>query len=106
LIFDITEDLFIVKIFLKGYAMPKYVAFAFILFTTTQILAEESTTRDMSFEDCLRTIRKVASDLGVAPINIVETDILRIVRFLTSDGSVLVTCSKPDNKLIITKNTE
>ena len=53
----------------------------------------QTQTRTMSFEACLETIRKVASDLGVAPINIVETDIARIVRFPTSDGSVVVTCS-------------
>ena len=64
----------------------------------------QTQTRSMSFEECLATIRQVASDLAVAPVNIVETNILRIVRFVTSDGSVLVSCSQPDNKMVITKS--
>lgn len=61
----------------------------------------------MSFEDCLLTIRKVSSQLGVAPANVVETNILRIVRFTTDDGSgesILITCSGPDNLQIINKS--
>lgn len=64
----------------------------------------QTQTQSMSFESCLATIRQVASDLGVAPINIVETNILRVVRFVTADGSVLVSCSRPDNKMIVTKS--
>lgn len=62
-----------------------------------------SESRRMSFVNCLRMIRKVAGDLGIAPINIVETSGLRIVRFPVTDGSVLVTCSAADNKLVVTK---
>lgn len=57
-------------------------------------------TKRMSFAECLQTIRGMATDLGVAPTNIVETSELRIVRFNTSDGSVLVTCSAADGKLV------
>jgi hypothetical protein len=60
----------------------------------------------MSFEDCLGSIRKVSSQLGVAPTNVVETNILRIVRFTTNDGSgesILITCSGPDNLQIVNK---
>ncbi|PKP68313.1 MAG: hypothetical protein CVT82_15675 [Alphaproteobacteria bacterium HGW-Alphaproteobacteria-4] len=59
---------------------------------------------DMSFEDCLSLIRRTASDLGVAPINIVETEIMRMVRFVASDGTVMVTCSRLDGKAVITKS--
>jgi hypothetical protein len=58
----------------------------------------------MSFDDCLSLIRRTATDLGVAPINIVETDLMRMGRFVASDGTVLVTCSRPDGKAIITKS--
>lgn len=64
----------------------------------------ESNSIDMSYNDCLSLIRRTATDLGVAPINIVETDIMRMVRFVASDGTVLVTCSRPDGKAIITKS--
>lgn len=70
-----------------------------VALSVTPALAQQSQTRSMPFEDCLATIRRTAGELGVAPINIVETDILRMVRFPTTDGSVLVTCSKPDQKM-------
>lgn len=66
----------------------------------TKVLRSES----MRFDACLALIRETSSKLGVAPINIVETNILRMVRFKTNDGSgesLLVTCSKLDQKLII-----
>lgn len=61
-----------------------------------------SESKPMDFDDCLRSIRLLAESIGQAPINIVETDILRMVRFASSDGSVLVTCSRPDQKQVIT----
>ena len=57
-------------------------------------------TKVMDFQTCLGAIRTMASDLGVAPVNIVETSDVRIVRFNTDDGSVLVTCSAADGKLV------
>lgn len=61
-------------------------------------------TKTMDFQVCLQTIQTMATDLAVAPINIVETTALRIVRFNTSDGSVLVTCSRDDNKLVMVQS--
>ena len=63
-----------------------------------------STSKRMSFENCLAVIRNVSQSLGVAPVNIVETSAVRMVRFRTEDGSVLVTCSRPDQKMVITKS--
>lgn len=57
-------------------------------------------TKSMDFQSCLRTIQSMASEFGVAPTNIVETTEVRIVRFNTSDGSVLVTCSAADRKMV------
>ncbi len=64
----------------------------------------QTETRSMSFDACLQAIRGAASDLGVAPINIVETNDLRVVRFPTRDGSVLISCSRPDGKMVVTKS--
>lgn len=61
----------------------------------------------ISFGKCLEQIRATATNLGVAPDNIVETSILRMVRFRTNDGSgksYLVTCSKLDQKLVINES--
>jgi hypothetical protein len=69
-------------------------------------LAEvESTTSEMSFPACLEVIRRTAQQLGVAPINIAETTDIRIVRFPSVDGSLLVTCSRLDGKLVLTKSS-
>lgn len=66
--------------------------------------AVESQAVAMSFESCLSKIRSTASQLGVAPINIAETNDLRMARFPTSDGSVLITCSRPDGRMVVTKS--
>jgi hypothetical protein len=66
--------------------------------------AVTSTSKSMSFEKCLATIAEVAESTGVDPVNIVETSEVRVARFNTSDGSVLVTCSSPDRKMIITRS--
>ena len=62
----------------------------------------QSESRSASFDDCLRVIRDTASRFKVTPVNIVETTELRIVRFNTADGSVLISCSKPDKKMVVT----
>lgn len=56
----------------------------------------------MSFEECLLVIQRTTTELGVAPINVAETTDIRMVRVPKSDGSVLVTCSRPDRKMILT----
>lgn len=58
----------------------------------------------MSFEKCIATIQVMSERFGV-PTNVVETSVLRIVRYHTSDGSVLVTCSKPDRRMVVTQST-
>ena len=66
--------------------------------------AQETETQDMSFDSCVGLIAKMATQFGVAPINIVETTALRIVRFTATDGSVVMTCSRDDGKMILTKS--
>lgn len=66
--------------------------------------APQSQTITMTFEACLELIRGTAADIAQAPINIVETKDLRMVRFLFKDGSIIVTCSRGDGKAVITKS--
>ena len=80
---------------------PFFIGLA-IAFYTPSSFAQTSTSKLMSFGECLQVIQKTATQLGVAPINIVETTDMRIARFPSSDGSVLVSCSRPDNKMVIT----
>ncbi len=61
-------------------------------------------TKPMGFQECLATIRGAATDMATAPINIVETANLRIVRFNTSDGSVLITCNGPERKMVMIRS--
>lgn len=48
---------------------------------------------NMSYSACLASIRTLGTQVGSAPINIIETNNLRVVRFPASDGSMLVTCN-------------
>lgn len=75
-----------------------------VLCANAPAYAVESKSVNMSFDKCLAVIRNTATELSVAPINIAETDTLRMVRFPTSDGSVLITCSKPDQRMVVTKS--
>jgi len=63
-----------------------------------------SETRTMDFDACLATIRGMASRFAQAPVNLVETGDLRIVRFIADDGSVLVTCSRLDRKMVVVQS--
>jgi hypothetical protein len=85
--------------------MARHLTAAALLLTATaaaDAAEPQSQATPMSFEKCLATIRGTAAELGVAPINIVETNDLRMVRFCAADASVLVTCSRPDDKQVIT----
>lgn len=64
----------------------------------------ETRTVAMSFADCNDKIRELGGRLGIAPVNIVETNVMRMVRFVTVDGSVLVTCSAADDTMAVTKS--
>ena len=64
----------------------------------------QSSTETMSFERCIAWIQEVAGEFGIAPINIIESNIVRTVRFNTSDSSLLVTCSRPDRTMVLTRS--
>jgi hypothetical protein len=67
--------------------------------------AMESTSRalPLAFNKCPGVIVFVGDQIGVSPTNIVETNVTRVVRFDAEDGSVLITCSRPDQKMVITR---
>ena len=76
-----------------------------VCFSTAAYADAQSKSIPMSFEDCqayqASTIAKLnvpASD--VEPI--VNSAVLTITRVYTSDGSVLISCSEPDRKMVIT----
>jgi len=70
--------------------------------------AASSQTIPLSFEECIARREVVISQMGVSPrdiIPVVNTQIMTVTKVCTVDGSVLVTCSKPDRKMILTKST-
>lgn len=64
-------------------------------------------TKPMRYSACLAFIAQTAQISGAAPVNIVETPNLRIVRIPAEDGSVLLTCngSKSTMTLVPSSNT-
>jgi hypothetical protein len=63
-----------------------------------------SDARDLPFEDCLLLIQDVGQSLGVEATSVVETSDMRLVRFSVFDGSLLVTCSRPDSKIVMVRS--
>lgn len=74
-------------------------------------LLESTTTRSisasMSFSGCQAMIRRIGTGGSVAPKNIVDTAVMRMARFdMVEGGSLLVTCSQPDRKAVLTRSFE
>jgi hypothetical protein len=71
-------------------------------------VAAESKSMDMSFEKCQSVQANTIAQLNVPASNIipvVSTSSLTITRLITADGSVLISCSAPDQKMVITTPT-
>ena len=60
-------------------------------------------TATLPFEACLSIIGEVAEDLGEEPVILVGTSDVRTVRIEAADGFVTVSCSRPDNRMTLTK---
>jgi hypothetical protein len=79
-----------------------------LVFPATTFAAASSQTISLSFDECLARKEAVISQLGVNPrdiIPVVNTKIMTMTKLCTVDGSVIVTCSKPDRKMVITQST-
>ena len=69
----------------------------------------ESTSKAMSFDQCQSLQANVIAQLNVPPediVHVVNTAVLTITRVITADGSVLISCSDPDQKMVITRSTK
>lgn len=58
-----------------------------------------------SFDDCLDWLKLYEAQNKTTPITIMESSIVRMIRFPTNDGTKTLTCSKLDNNLVITSTT-
>lgn len=88
----------------------KYLILTIALLTHLSVFASaESTSSSMSFEKCQAVQANTIAQLNVPPediVHIVNTSELTMTRFYTADGSIIISCSKPDQKMVITKSTE
>lgn len=69
--------------------------------------ALKTTTARASFEECLAVRENVITQFSVSPRNIItilNTNLVTITRLCTVDGSVLISCSRPDEKMVITES--
>jgi hypothetical protein len=57
----------------------------------------------MSFNQCKKVIASMKADLGEAPIVIANTGDVVMVKWITATDDMLLTCSRPDQKLLLTK---
>ena len=66
-----------------------------------------SESRSMDFYECKKIqASTLLSSVGTKTkvFSTVTTDILTSIRVCITDGSVLLSCSKPDNKMVVTKS--
>lgn len=66
-----------------------------------------TTTRSMSFAACQQHLQQTVRRMGVRPwdvVHIVDTDVMTMTRVCTTDGSVLIMCSRLDEKMAVTKS--
>ncbi len=92
--------------------MNKGSIFAALVILATPSIASataESSSMPMSFEKCQATQANTIAQLNVPSgdiVQIVNTSSMTMTRIYVDDGSVLITCSAPDNKMVITKSSE
>lgn len=69
----------------------------------------ESKSSEMDFPTCMLQQAEfsdaISSSGNYKVIPIVDTNVLSIVRLCANDGSVIHTCSAPDNKMVVTMST-
>ncbi len=65
---------------------------------------QPTSSRTLPFSECVAFIYASAASFGIDPITIVNTDIMKVVRLPAQGGSVLMTCSRPDQKLVIVQS--
>jgi hypothetical protein len=58
----------------------------------------------MPFTECLAIIAEASQEVDEEPVRLVSTDDEVSVRINASDGFVTVSCSRPDNRMVLTKS--
>ena len=66
--------------------------------------AAQSRTVTMDFKECLAIIDETAQEVDEQPVKLVSTGDLVTVRINAADGFVTVSCSRPDNRMTLTRS--
>ncbi|UCP00099.1 hypothetical protein LF844_09885 [Metapseudomonas lalkuanensis] len=88
--------------------LKKIAAPALLVFASGAFGEASSTSSHATFEQCEAVKSKVITDLNVPPsqiIPIINTSIMTVTRICTADGSVLISCSREDEKMVVTRST-
>lgn len=65
-----------------------------------------NTIENISFDQCLTMKARTFAQLNARPISIVSTNMVTVDRVCVAEGSVLITCSAPDSKMVITTSPD
>ena len=91
------------------YKITLFLTFGLFIFASYSVSAKSEllSEKAMGYSECISYTENVIASMNVSPdriLQIVNTDILRITKILADDGNILVTCSKPDNKMTLIKS--
>jgi len=77
------------------------------LAVSLEVRAETANTRvaTMPFAECLSIIAEVSQEVEEEPVDLASTGDLVTVRINASDGFVTVSCSRPDNRMTLSKSS-
>lgn len=82
--------------------MKKTAIFMMGLVAASAACAQDSKVESVPFEKCKSAIQVTAKNTGITPVTVADTTDENTVRFVASDGSVLVKCSRADNTMTST----
>jgi hypothetical protein len=60
-----------------------------------------SRTETMRFADCISLIEEISNEIGAAPAHLLRTKDVWLTRVDAIDGSVTITCNRPENRLTL-----
>lgn len=83
--------------------------FCMVAISTAANAEASSQSINATFEQCQATLEGVISDLAVPRSevrSIVDTSIMSVTRICVVEGSILISCSRPDEKMVITQSSK
>jgi hypothetical protein len=90
--------------------MLKHAAIAtFLSALSLAASAAQSSSTPMSFEKCKAVTEATIALLGAGPSDVarvVNTNVMTMTKIYVSDGSVIVTCSAPDQTMVVTQSSQ